>query len=759
MIDDRNTEAGKLLGYKDIVRENAVFEEYYRAQKICPEEEFPRMMEVLKSDLPSSFRITGSRSQAKALLKIIEGQYFKEILDFEAKGGKVVKPEVLPWYPDQLAYQLNLTRKDIRREELYFKLHNFLVAESETGNVTRQEAVSMIPPLVLDVKPHHKVLDMCAAPGSKTTQLIEALHMEEGTLPTGFVVANDANNARCYMLTHQAKRLQSPSVLITNHDAAIMPNFLVRPDPLDRESSAPLVPLRFDRILCDVPCSGDGTMRKNPDIWPKWNAASGSNLHGVQYRILKRGIELLDIGGRLVYSTCSLNPVEDESVIQRLLKDAAGTVNLVDISNLLPGLKYSRGVTSWKVSGREGEMYETFDGVPEHLHTQLRAHLFPSSPEEVKQYNLDRCIRVLPHHQNTGGFFVALLEKSALCPWEAVAKAAAAAAAQQKDEGEDGSSPAGPPPAKVFEPCQKKRKFFGFREDPFVYIKKDDPVYKEIQEYFGLTIPGACFLTRSREEAKRTTNLYFTTLQVRNLVENNLERIKIINTGVKAFTRCENKGAECDFRIAQEGALSVIPFITSRILHPTRSDLEVMLQSSDFEKPPENGGMSAQFIQELEDCSTGSVAFVYEEKGEGQNEAAYKVEIVGWKGKSTVRSYVPRNERLHYLRLIGGDISKYETNKFEEKEKRKRLAAATADAADEKNGEESEAKRSRREDGEEDEEGPEAEDGGVVKEAEKEEDEERLGEDEKEEEDGGHGAEGEGKKVDEDPELVEEKKS
>ena len=54
------------------------------------------------------------------------------------------------------------------------------------------------------------------------------------------------------------------------------------------------------RILCDVPCSGDGTMRKNPDIWPKWNAASGSNLHGVQFRILKRGIELLGLDRQML---------------------------------------------------------------------------------------------------------------------------------------------------------------------------------------------------------------------------------------------------------------------------------------------------------------------------------------------------------------------------------------------------------------------------------------------------------------------------
>ena len=106
-------------------------------------------------------------------------------------------------------------------------------------------------------------------------------------MPTGLVVANDSDNARCYMLTHQAKRLQSPCVIITNHDAAIMPTLMV-PHP------APLAPgqmtqLKFDRILADVPCTGDGTMRKNPDIWPKWNAMNSANLHGLQHRIAQIG--------------------------------------------------------------------------------------------------------------------------------------------------------------------------------------------------------------------------------------------------------------------------------------------------------------------------------------------------------------------------------------------------------------------------------------------------------------------------------------
>ena len=79
----------------------------------------------------------------------------------------------------------------------------------------------------------------------------------------GLVVANDSDNSRCYMLVHQAKRLQSPSVIITNHDAAIMPNLQITSDDVATKMN-----LKFDRILCDVPCSGDGTVRKNADLWP-----------------------------------------------------------------------------------------------------------------------------------------------------------------------------------------------------------------------------------------------------------------------------------------------------------------------------------------------------------------------------------------------------------------------------------------------------------------------------------------------------------
>ncbi len=87
-------------------------------------------------------------------------------------------------YPNELAWQVNLTRQMIRRNAELAKLHHFLISETVCGAISRQEAVSMIPPLVMDVQPHHKVLDMCAAPGSKTTQLLEMLHADE-TKPAG----------------------------------------------------------------------------------------------------------------------------------------------------------------------------------------------------------------------------------------------------------------------------------------------------------------------------------------------------------------------------------------------------------------------------------------------------------------------------------------------------------------------------------------------------------------------------------------------
>jgi 16S rRNA C967 or C1407 C5-methylase (RsmB/RsmF family) len=84
------------------------------------------------------------------------------------------------------------------------------------------------------------------------------------------VIANDTDSKRAYMLTHQARRLNSPAMLITNNDARRLPN--LKMDEMNKT-------MKFDRILCDVPCSGDGTLRKNPSLWKNFNAHLGHATH------------------------------------------------------------------------------------------------------------------------------------------------------------------------------------------------------------------------------------------------------------------------------------------------------------------------------------------------------------------------------------------------------------------------------------------------------------------------------------------------
>ena len=159
--------------------------------------------------------------------------------------------------------------------------------------------------------------------------------------------------------------------------------------------------------------------------------------------------------------------------------------------------------------------------------------MFPPPPTMAASMCLTRCVRVLPHKQNIGGFFVALPQKTGACPWQ-----------EERRKVED--KPESPP---VFEPPpEKKKKFWVFREDPFIYFKPEEPIYARIRDYFKLSLPYKVFLTRCEDESKKNS-VYFTTEKVREVRENIVDRV-IINTGVKAFARCENKGAVCDYRIA-----------------------------------------------------------------------------------------------------------------------------------------------------------------------------------------------------------------
>lgn len=405
-----------------------------------PEEEREEFWKYMRTDLPNSFRFTGSKAHALAVQERLRNYYIPEITGIQYEGRNVDAPQPVDWYPDRLAWYMTTPKQVIRRFKPFAAFQKFLVAESDVGNITRQEVVSMIPPLVMGVKPGMTVLDLCAAPGSKSAQILELIcsgeedrarevahNLANGMArpegedfaddgrATGLMVANDVDYKRAHMLVHQMKRLSSPNLIVTNHDATIYPNIRVSSEMINGKAANKY--LKFDRILADVPCSGDGTLRKNLEIWKNWTPSNGLGLHNTQVKILIRALQMLKVGGRVVYSTCSMNPVEDEAVLSSAIQQVGGTdiVELVDTKDLLPGLKRFNGRTEWSIMDKAGRMHSNWQSVEDQKAksgddglSRLTESMFPPKDSSIP---LNRAMRVYPHSQNTGAFFIAILEK------------------------------------------------------------------------------------------------------------------------------------------------------------------------------------------------------------------------------------------------------------------------------------------------------------------------------------------------------------
>lgn len=191
---------------------------------------------------------------------------------------------------------------------------------------------------------------------------------------------------------------------------------------------------------------------------------------------------MLALGGKMVYSTCSLNPIEDEAVLHRLLSEAKGSLELEEVSEKLPGLKFVRGLSQWTVMTRELAAYSKPEDVPESMKHILRESLFPPKPEDADKFHLERCLRILPHHQNTGGFFVSVLKKVALLPWEAQT--------ERKPVAETPSADSSLTPTEPVEsvrqnqsssPARKRQKIRGFKEDPYLFFDEDEELWPPIK--------------------------------------------------------------------------------------------------------------------------------------------------------------------------------------------------------------------------------------------------------------------------------------
>jgi tRNA (cytosine34-C5)-methyltransferase len=652
------------------------FDFYYKSQNIVPESEFEEFAEILLRPLPSSFRITEASAERNIVQARLENEAKRE---FFTSNNMYLSQ--LPWYPGGLGWQMSLPRQELRKVDELKSLHQWIIGLNDNGLITRQEAVSMIPPLLLDVQPDHFVLDMCASPGSKTSQMLEALHAREVNqiVPRGLIVANDNDSKRAYMLVHQLNRLRSTNIVITCHDAQMFPNFMKKRGGL------------FDRVLADVPCSGDGTARKNVEVFGRFSPSSGLGLHTMQLNIAMRGLELLKTGGYMVYSTCSFNPIENEAVVAEIIRRGRGTVEIVDVSSKLPGLITSPGLLTWKVidqfynpwdsylqsqlrSEKDGD---AFASVPKHRRKFVKS-LFPPESVEVArdQLHLDRCIRLLPHKQDTGGFFVALLHKKGW-PSDAV-KAEAEAEVEVEAEAEaetveptkadeeavdpseepaalipeaevGGTEEAEPepvtpaeaasdaPPGSANEPPRPRVP--GHSHNDSIYVQVPAKVAEVISREFGL-LPqfdatelltrsqSANFITLASPELvhqvvpRSMKHLFDKSTSNEKKPEGDRGSLKIVNLGIKVFQANPKFSAlhPQAYRLLYDGASVILPFVTKQVVYVSKKEFITILKNKGNQLMPENFGKTVYTLSDV--LMEGSFLIAYaaclDEEGEGE---------------------------------------------------------------------------------------------------------------------------------------------
>ena len=235
-----------------------------------------RMAAQLQDELPAFLRTYEEPYQRGIRLnplKAVDGTHLPEGL-----------LEAVPWEPT--GHYLSLDSKagaDI--------LH-------EAGAWYLQEPSAMIPAAVLNAQPGERILDLCAAPGGKTTQ--NALRMAG----QGMIVCNEPIGDRARILSRNVERMGVTNAIVVS----------AWPEKL-----AVVWPEAFDAIQCDAPCSGEGMFRRHPETRDEWNPESPAGCAKRQGDILDSAAVMLRPGGRLVYSTCTLNKIENEGVVEAFL--------------------------------------------------------------------------------------------------------------------------------------------------------------------------------------------------------------------------------------------------------------------------------------------------------------------------------------------------------------------------------------------------------------------------------------------------------
>jgi 16S rRNA (cytosine1407-C5)-methyltransferase len=217
-----------------------------------------------------------------------------------------------------------------------------------------QALTSMLPPFVLNPSEKDIVLDLCSAPGSKTTQLAEMMNNK------GILVVNELEMKRIKALVFNLDKMNFLNYGVLNHRGEILSKYYDS---------------YFDKILVDAPCSGLGIIQKKTEVSKWWSIERVNNLSEIQTKLLVSAIKMLKVGGKMVYSTCTLTPEENELIINRILEKYPVAVEEVNIP-----IQHHKGLTEYK--------------------------------NEKLDKRLSKAIRIFPWEIDSDGFFLIKLKKT-----------------------------------------------------------------------------------------------------------------------------------------------------------------------------------------------------------------------------------------------------------------------------------------------------------------------------------------------------------
>lgn len=237
-------------------------------------EDFPAFLKSYCENRYQGLRVNTLKISSADFLKLQKNDFFLESV---------------PWCPDGYYYGIGAGDREIRPGRHVWH---------EAGMYYIQEPSAMSAAALLQAEPGEKVLDLCAAPGGKSTQIASSMKGE------GLLVVNEIHPARAKILSQNVERMGIRNALVCNESPA---------------SLAAHFPAFFDRILCDAPCSGEGMFRKDADAVGEWSPEHVIMCADRQFSILLEAEKMLKPGGRLVYSTCTFSEEENEEVISRFL--------------------------------------------------------------------------------------------------------------------------------------------------------------------------------------------------------------------------------------------------------------------------------------------------------------------------------------------------------------------------------------------------------------------------------------------------------